>query len=77
MTLNAFIKKLQKLQAKGHGKYRMGVDKESLFDGNGSWVICTIEEASAEAIYQSNDDGGIYVNKDGSERIRNTIVLRG
>lgn len=50
LTLSAFIKRLQKLEAAGHGRAKVGVDRESLWDGNGTFTICEITGAKFELV---------------------------
>ena len=77
MTLNAFIKRLQDLAGKGWGRASVAVNRDSLFDGNGTWNICDIEAAGAEMISICDGDGFHVENKDGSERTRATVILKG
>lgn len=76
MTLNKLIKELTKLQAK-HGRCDINVNKASLWDGNGTFVVCGIEKVSAEWISECDGDGFRIENKDGSERGRIRVVLSG
>lgn len=75
LTLDKFIKNLQKLQAKGYGRYKIAVDSESLNTGNGCWQICPITNAVATLINKSDDDGGTALTKSGQEIYLKTIVL--
>lgn len=77
MTLDALITKLQALQKKGHGRYTVVVDKESLWDGNGTFVCCNVNSLEAELINVADGDGFSAMNKDGSERMMRAIILSG
>lgn len=77
MTLNALIKQLQKLQAQGHGRSAVTVDKDSLSDGNGTWNICDINSVSEIWVRQVDGDGFGVFRYDGTEKGRTCIVLSG
>lgn len=57
MTLNALLKKLQKLQDAGHGRLPVTVNKESLWDGNGTFVICDVDTAEVKHVEKVDEDG--------------------
>lgn len=76
MTLNRLIKVLQKL-AKNDGRSEVVVDKPSLWDGNGTFDICSIKSAKVEMVTEVDGDGCAVENKDGSTRERRKVVLQG
>jgi hypothetical protein len=77
MTLDAFIKTLEKLRDQGHGRCHVVVDKDSLWDCNGDFDICRVSEASCEIVYVGDGDGGIAYTAKGVERTTRNIVIRG
>lgn len=77
MTLNAFIKALEKIRDKGHGRCKVAVDKDSLWDGNGCFNICDVNAAEYCVINVADDDGGIACDSKGVERMTRAIVIRG
>lgn len=77
MTLNQLIKRLQELADKGYGRWKIAVDKSSLWDGNGSFEICNIDRASPERINMCDADGCLETWKNGAEKMQKTIILRG
>lgn len=77
MTINALSKILNQLKEKGLGRKGVTVDKKSLFDGNGTWQICDIKCAEYELLPFCDGDGFSKTNKDGTESIRQYLVLKG
>lgn len=77
MTLNAFIKKLQKLAGAGHGRAKVTADRPTFYDGNGTWNICDVRSVKHDRVNQINGDGFHEENKDGSERTKSCIVISG
>jgi len=77
MTLTKFIQALQKLERKGWGRASVAVNKDSLNDGNQTWNICDVEAVEACHVNVCDGDGFHIENKDGSERTRATVVLKG
>lgn len=77
MTVNALSKIIDKLKEKGLGRNNIGVDKKSLFDGNGTWQICDIKTAEYEWLPICDGDGFSKTNKNGSESIKQYLVLKG
>ena len=77
MTLNRLIIELQKLQIRGEGRSFVTVDKESLWDGNDSWVICDVKSVEAKTVNIADDDGGMAVTSKGYERTKRCIVFKG
>jgi len=76
MTLNRLIKELQKL-AKNDGRSEVVVDKPSLWDGNGTFDICSIKSAKVDSVTECDGDGFAVQNKDGSTRERRRVILQG
>lgn len=77
ITLSALIKQLQKLEAAGHGRAKVAVDKESFWDGNGTFQICDVTGARASVVNLSDGYGFIEVDSRGQEKCRRMIVLDG
>lgn len=77
MNLSRFIRELQKLENDGWGRAAIGVNKNTLNDGNGTFSICDIVKVEAELVGQVDGDGFAIYNKTGSERSRKTIILKG
>lgn len=79
ITVNQLHKMLGKLVENGHGRLPMCVDKSS-FQHNcesDGVVILPVDQCEVEYVLQSDDDGGVKENQDGSESQRRTAVLRG
>lgn len=78
MTLNQFIKQLEKIRDEHGGRMQVCVDDDVFhkeaerLDG----TIINITGATAERVLLADGDGFIEVNKDGSERTRMTLVIR-
>jgi hypothetical protein len=79
MTLNKLHKILGKLIDEGCGRYQVSVHKTSFQDNRESdgCVILPVAEVEAYLVPEADDDGGLAVNKDGTERLRGTVVLGG
>lgn len=80
MTLNKLHKILGKLIEQGHGRHRVSVDKQSFRDnreGDFSTMMLPVEVVDVQWINDADDDGGLAVNKDGTERGRMTVILGG
>lgn len=77
MTLNRLIKELQKLRANGEGRSHVAVNKESLWDGNNTFVICDVKSVEAMTVNIADDDGVMAVTSKGVERTRRCVVLKG
>jgi hypothetical protein len=77
MRLTTFIKRLQALEAAGHGRAKMVVDKDTLWDGNGVFNICDVHSVGNDWINEADGDGGLIENRDGTERGRTCIVISG
>lgn len=78
MTLNRLCKILNALRAE-HGRCRVSVAKESFRDNreNDGCTILMVDGVDVRWINDADDDGGMAVNKDGSERGRTTVILFG
>ena len=79
MTLNRLHKILGFLIAQGHGRAAVAVDKQSFRDNRES-DGCIILDVSGVEVYpvpMADDDGGAAINKDGTERYRQSCVLYG
>lgn len=77
MTLDKLIRELQKLQAANWGRAKIAVDVESFDDGNGTWQICDVRAVDASYVRQVDGDGFGIENKDGTERTKACVVLKG
>ncbi len=77
MTVNALIQKLTDIRDTGGGKHQVLVDKSSLWDGNGTFENCNIHSVGNKCVYMVDGDGRVIINKDGSERLRTSVVLSG
>jgi len=78
VTLNQFIKQLEKIRDEHGGRMPVCVDSEVFrqeadrLDG----TIINVRESTPERVLLADGDGFIEVNKDGSERTRMTLVIR-
>lgn len=79
MTLNQLHKLLTKLIAQGHGRKAVYVDKGSYRDNreNDGCVILPVDTGAMHTYRLLDEDGGYWINKDGSERQRTSLVLVG
>jgi hypothetical protein len=73
MTLNAFIKELQKLQKKGHGKSHVTVDVRHFASVSDDYSHFSVAEVSTDVIRFEKDDS--FFLADGSERMKAVVVL--
>lgn len=78
MTLNKFIKILTALQPQ-YGRCCVSVDKLSFRDNReeDGVTILTVNGVDVRWINDADDDGGWVVNKDGTERGQNTVIIHG
>ena len=79
MTVNQLHKILGKLVQQGEGRTVVRVAKKT-FTHNCESDGCTILDIDGyvvQMIPNSDDDGGLKENKDGSESLRRTVVLHG
>jgi hypothetical protein len=77
VTVTQLIKKLEDIRKSGGGRNQVVVDKPSFWDGNGTFNQCDIHDVSCEVISIVDGDGFAIINKDGSERCRTSVVLKG
>lgn len=79
MTVNKLYELLFDLVKKGHGRKPVYVDKATFTDPreNDGPMILPVCELELKWVLDADDDGGIAVNKDGTERGRTTCVLGG
>jgi hypothetical protein len=79
MTLNQLHKLLTKLIAQGHGRKSVYVDKGSYRDNRekDGCVILPVNRGAMHTYQLLDDDGGSWINADGSERHRTSLVLIG
>lgn len=77
MTLSKLIKELQKLEAKGAGRVHVGVDKSTLWDGNGTFEVCDVVSVKYKVLEMADDDGFARYTKRGRGIVRSTIVIEG
>lgn len=79
MTINGLKKILDKLCADGRGRYAVCVDKDTFrhpCEADGTTIL-NVETVDFEPVLQSDDDGGIKINKDGTESHRQCLVFKG
>lgn len=79
MTLNQLHKRLSRLIEQGYGRRRVSIAKHTFVDnreGDGCTIL-PIESVCVEWIVDADDDGGLAVNKDGTERGHTTVILEG
>lgn len=79
MTVNKLHKLLGKLIEKGQGRLPICVSKTSFKDNceSDGHTILPINGVTWKSIYVGDDDGGVKENKDGSERMANTVIIYG
>lgn len=79
MTINKLYKELAALIAKGHGRRKVCVAKETFTHNceSDGVTILDLEGLGIRAINISDDDGGTAVNRDGTERYMTVLVLAG
>lgn len=79
MTINKLHQLLSQLVATGHGRMHVCIDKAT-FQHNcerDGVTILDIEKAEIRAHWMDDGDGRPIINRDGSERMRSTLVLDG
>lgn len=79
MTINKLHALLGKLIENGRGRLSVCVNKESFIDNRESdgVIILPIAGAILRYIGQADDDGGTKILADGTESMRNTLVIYG
>jgi len=75
MTLDRLKKIVDAEVARRNGRARVCVDKSSLWDGNGTFVICDLAAAKIDHIPIVDGDGFHLEYKDGTEKLRRCFVL--
>lgn len=73
MTVAKLIKMLEKLPPRA----KVVVDKESLWDGNGTFTISNVESLEYEFVNLCDGDGFTEFRKDGSEKGSFQAILKG
>ena len=79
MTVGKLHRILGELITAGHGRKPVCVAKETFVDNRESdgVTILNLYTVRRERIAMADDDGGIAINKDGSEKSRAVVVLGG
>jgi hypothetical protein len=79
MTVNQLHKLLTKLIAQGHGRKSVYVDKGSYRDPREAdgCVILPVYRGAMHTYRLLDEDGGTWINADGTERQRTSLVLIG
>lgn len=74
MTVGKLEKILSKIKNK---RMQIVVDKESLWDGNGTFTICSIKDVNEDWVRLCDGDGyGVFTSK-GQERGSWQLILKG
>ncbi len=69
--------KLIKLLSKCNPRSKVVIFKETFRHTLQEVAMFDLEKIEEESILQSDDDGGTAVNKDGSERYKTCVVMKG
>jgi hypothetical protein len=80
MTVNQLHKLLGELVSKGHGRKPVCINKHTFthpLEDDGANILPVVSVSGPEWIYNTDDDGGVKQNKDGTESATRTVVLRG
>lgn len=79
ITVNRLHKMLGKVIANGHGRAPVCIDKQTFSSNLESDGCCILQVDGVEILWinLADDDGGIAMNADGTERGRTTVVLYG
>ncbi len=77
MTLSKLIKVLQKMEREGAGRSPVGVDKTTLWDGNGTFEVCDVVKVQFMVLDVADDDGFAKYTKRGHGITKGTVVLKG
>jgi len=77
LTIGRLAKILNDMVEQGQGRRPVSVFKDTLDTGNDTFNLCEIVKAEIELINICDGDGFHVENKDGSERMRSELVLRG
>lgn len=79
ITVNRLHKMLAKVIADGGGRFPVCVDKSTFshpLEGDGVCIL-HINSADTDLVQMADGDGFGIENADGSERMRNTYIIRG
>ena len=72
------VGKLEKILAQIKNKRtKILVDKESLWDGNGTFTLCTVDEAKEDWVRLCDGDGFGLTTAKGEERGSFHLILKG
>lgn len=80
MTVAALHKKLGQLIKAGHGRKPVAINKPTFTDPceqDGAVILAVHGVEGPRWIYTCDDDGGVKINKDGSEAAKRIVVLFG
>jgi hypothetical protein len=77
MTIAKLAKIVNQIVECGNGRQYVAVHKDTLDTGNNTFNVCEIYKAEMQRINICDGDGFTEENKDGSERSRLCLVLRG
>jgi hypothetical protein len=80
MNVNQLHKALGALIEQGHGRKPVCIAKLSFTDPleeDGANILPVEHVTGPEWIYKTDDDGGVKINKDGSEAQTRIVILRG
>ena len=80
MTVNQLHKLLGELIDKGHGRKPVCIAKHTFThpcESDGAYILPVDAVTGPEWIYNADDDGGVKLNRDGTESATRTVVLRG
>jgi hypothetical protein len=78
MTITQFIKKLEAIKAE-RGNVKVVADFKSIWEHEplkDDIAFCNVSEAVYDRIHIADEDGGIAVNKDGTERYQDVVIVR-
>ncbi|MCB0420653.1 MAG: hypothetical protein KDD61_06640 [Bdellovibrionales bacterium] len=79
MQLRTFIKKLQKIEAEGHGRALVKIDKKSFnhpLEPDGCNIL-DVTEIDWSYIEQLDGDGFTATTKNGQTKVKKCIILTG
>lgn len=80
MTVAALHKKLAELIAAGHGRKPVCVNKRTFYDAceqDGAVILAVHGVEGPRWVYTTDDDGGVKINKDGTEAGKRLVILFG
>lgn len=77
MQVRTLIKALQEVVRRGGANKPVVIDKDTLYDGNGTFGLCAIQGVEMLTHPLVDGDGASIVNKDGTERCVCSVVLTG